>query len=127
MIVVGVGCRKGATDTAIAGAIRTAVAKTGLSFARISALAAPDFKAGEGGLRRAADDMGLPLRLVERAQLEAVQASCTTHSPTVMTALGLGSICEAAAIAEAGVGAILVLPRTVAHGVACAIAEGSLE
>ncbi|MCY4311982.1 MAG: cobalamin biosynthesis protein [Rhodospirillaceae bacterium] len=127
MIIVGVGCRKGATDTAIASAVRVAIAQTGLSFEQVSALAAPAFKAGEDGLRRAADGMRLPLHLVERAQLEAVQPSCTTYSPTAMTALGLGSVCEAAAIAEAGAGAILVLPKTVVHGVACAVAEGSME
>jgi len=127
VIVVGIGCRKGVTEAAVSGAVRAALSRTDLSIDRISALAAPAFKADETGLQRAAGDMGLPLRLVAQSQLEAMQAGCATRSPKVEEAVGLASVCEAAALAEAGADAILMLPKTVIDGVACAIASGGAE
>ena len=124
MIAVGIGCRRGSGADAIRAAIDDALARAGLSLAEIDALAAPAFKAGEAGIAEAAAALGLPLRPVGRDLLEEAQPLCVTRSPAAETATGLGAVSEAAALAAAGRGAMLVLPRIARDGVTCAVARG---
>ena len=124
MIVVGIGCRRDSSADTIGAAIGEALARIGMKPDRVDALAAPEFKANEAGIAETAAEFGLPLRLVERSRLEAVQPLCATRSPAAETATGLGAVSEAAALAAAGRNAILILPRIAHDGVTCAVARG---
>lgn len=124
MIVVGIGCRRDSPASRIAAAVDEALAKAGIPADRIDALAAPEFKADEAGIADAAARLGLPLRLVGRSRLDAVQSLCATRSETARIATGLGAVSEAAALAAAGRNAALVLPRIARDGVTCAVARG---
>jgi len=124
VIVVGIGCRRDSPAARIAGAVGDALAKAGLSLDRVDALATPEFKANEAGIVEAAADFGLPLRLVGRSRLDAVQPLCSTRSRTAEDATGLGAVSEAAALAAAGNDAYLILPRIARDGVTCAVARG---
>lgn len=124
MIVVGIGCRRDSSAERIAGAVGEALANAGIPFDRVDALAIPEFKADEVGIVEAAAELDLPLRLVDRSRLDAVQPLCATRSETARMATGLGAISEAAALAAAGRDAALVLPRIARGGVTCAVAQG---
>ena len=124
MIVVGIGCRRDSSADTIGAAIGEALTRIGMKPDRVDALAAPEFKANEAGIAETAAEFGLPLRLVERSRLEAVQPLCATRSPAAETATGLGAVSEAAALAAAGRNAILILPRIAHDGVTCAVARG---
>lgn len=124
MIVVGIGCRRDSPAARIAGAVRQALAKARMPVDRVDALATPEFKANETGILEASVEMGLPLSLVERSRMDAVQVLCATRSETVELATGLGAVSEAAAIAAAGRNAVLLLPRFAYEGVTCAVARG---
>ena len=124
MIVVGIGCRRDSPATRIAGAVRHALAKAGIPVDSVDALATPAFKANEPGILETAAEMNLPLSVVERSRMGAVQALCATRSKTAARATGLGAVSEAAAIAAAGRNAVLVLPRIALEGVTCAVARG---
>ena len=124
MIVVGIGCRRDSPAERIGAAIGEALARIGLAPDRVDVLAAPDFKANEAGIAAAAADLGLPLRLVERSGLDAVQGLCATPSQSAKDATGLAAISEAAALAAAGRNPVLLLPRIVRGGVTCAVARG---
>lgn len=124
MIVVGIGCRRDSPAAGIAGAVREALAKAGIPVDSVDALAAPEFKADEAGIAEAAAEIGLPLTLVERSRMDAVQALCATRSEAAELATGLGAVSEAAAIAGAGRNAVLLLPRIARGGVTCAVARG---
>ena len=124
MIVVGIGCRRDSPAERIAAAIGEALARAGLPAARIDALATPDFKAGEAGIAAAAAELGLPLRLVERPRLDAVQALCPTPSAAAESATGLAAVAEAAALAACGRNPVLVQARIARGGVTCAVARG---
>ena len=124
MIVVGIGCRRDSPAETIGAAIGEALARIGIKPDRVDALAAPEFKADEAGIAEAAAEFGLPLRLVGRSCLEAVQPLCATRSPAAETATGLGAVSEAAALAAAGRDAVLMLPRIAQGGVTCAVARG---
>ena len=124
MIVVGIGCRRDSPAERIGAAIGEALARLALPPDRVDALAAPSFKADEPGIAAAAAEIGLPLRLVERSSLDAVQRLCATRSPAAETATGLAAVAEAAALAAAGRNPALLLPRIARGGVTCAVARG---
>ena len=124
MIVVGIGCRRGSPAERIGAAVGAALAQAGLPADRIDALAAPEFKADEAGIAAAAARLGLPLRLVARPGLDAVQKLCATPSTAAERATGLGAVAEAAALAACGRNPELVQTRIALGGVTCAVARG---
>lgn len=118
MIVAGVGCRRGCSGAEIAGLVRDALAGR-----QAAALAAPAFKQDEAGLHEAARLLGLGLRLVREPALAAAQNGCMTRSARVRQATGLASVAEASALAVAGSGSRLILPRIASARATCALAE----
>ena len=124
MIVVGIGCRRDSPASRIAGAVGEALTTAGIPVDNVDAFATPEFKADETGIAEAAAAFGLPLRLIDRSRLDAVQPLCATRSERAEAATGLGAVSEAAALAAAGRNATLVLTRIARGGVTCAVARG---
>jgi cobalt-precorrin 5A hydrolase len=122
MIVAGVGCRKGASATAIADAIACALRRAGLERCSIAKIATSAAKGAEPGLAAAALSLGVPLVLVPQADLEAASSRTKTHSQRVMALAGVPSVAEAAALAVAGPTARLLTPRIAVGTATCALA-----
>jgi len=122
-IVAGVGCRRGVEATVIMRAIETALAAADRHPAALASLATIEAKAQEPGLRQAAETLGLPLVVVPD---ETVRAAIATHhlaeSEWVRQHVGLGAASEPAALAAAGEGARLVLPKQAGEGTTVALA-----
>ncbi|MGB8735320.1 MAG: cobalamin biosynthesis protein, partial [Rhodomicrobium sp.] len=77
----------------------------------IEALASLDRPAINGVLQAAARLSGLDLILLTLDELQAAAHLCVTHSEKSMKHYGIPSVAEAAALAAAGAGARLLLPR----------------
>ncbi len=122
MIVAGIGCRLGCPASEIAALVRRALESTHCD---ASALAAPDFRAKEANVWIAAEDLALPLLLVDRHELAAAQERCVTRSEWAKHATGLSSVAEAAALAAAGPGSTLLLPRIANASATCALARAA--
>lgn len=120
MIVAGIGCRSLCPAGDIVAVLRDAEMRSGV---RATALAAPHFKHAEPGLHAAALLLGLDLHWIGDDAMTAMQPACPTRSATVLAATGHQSIAEAACLAAAGPGAILVLPRIAHARATCALAE----
>ena len=109
----GVGCRKGVRAAEIESALAAACARIGRDVSWLTGLASTTFKAQETGLRQAAQQLGLPLHFYDNAMLGAVIArydlSC---SPFVQQTIGIGNVCEAAALTAVGGQGRLALPKT---------------
>ncbi|WP_372400023.1 cobalamin biosynthesis protein [Azospirillum sp. HJ39] len=112
-VFVGLGCRRGCGWEEIAALVAGAFDEAALPDAarRLAALAAPAMKSDEPGLAEAARALGLPLRFIEEDAMLAAQDRVHTRSATVLAAVGLASVAEAAALAAAGPGSRLLLPR----------------
>ena len=121
MIVAGLGCRTQITEEAVLAILRRA----GEGLPPITHLAAPDFRRGTAALHAVAATLQLPLLWVERGALEAVQPRCPSRSEAALRARGLASVAEGCALAVAGHGGRLLLPRIDGAGVTCAVAAGS--
>jgi cobalt-precorrin 5A hydrolase len=111
-LVIGLGFRDEATARSIAEVLDIVAARAALpGVAR--AIAVCDDKAAHLGLRAAAHAAQLPVEAVAAAALRAADARVATRSAQVKKHRGVGSVCEAAALAAAGAGARLVVTRIV--------------
>lgn len=134
-IAAGLGCRRGCGWEEIAALVAAAFDEAALTPAARAAvrLATPALKRDEAGLVEAARALGLPLVFVEEEAMVAAQPRARTRSPTVLAAVGLASVAEAAALAAAGPESRLLLPRrstpraTIALAIALAAAPADSE
>jgi cobalt-precorrin 5A hydrolase len=124
MIVAGIGCRKGAPAADISAVIAHALAHAGLAREALDLVAAPESKADELGVSAAAAELGVPLVLVSRADLQAAGARTQTRSERVLALIGVPSVAEAAALAASGPASRLIVPRMSVGIATCALAAG---
>ena len=122
MIVAGFGLR----TTATRDSLEAALALTAARFAaKVTDLAVEADKADLPAIRNLAAATGLPLHAVALPDLD--QSRAQTLSPHQPTRYGKASVAEAAALAVAGAGGILIQTRLISpDGLATvAIAEGT--
>jgi cobalt-precorrin 5A hydrolase len=110
--VIGLGFRDGATAQSIGEVLADAIAKAAMPDVA-TVLAVAEDKAMHPGLLAAAQAIRLSIETVAAEALRAADARVTTHSERVLRQRGVGSVCEAAALAVAGSDARLVVTRQV--------------
>lgn len=127
MIAVGIGCHSAAGVDDIEAAIDAALGQAALSAEMIGVLASLDRDRVNAVLATVAARRGVGLALLPQAALAAQAEGCVTRSARVIERFGVPSVAEAAALAAAGDGAVLVAPRIVRGGATAAIARGRGE
>ena len=125
MIAVGLGCRKGCAETEIVALVRATLDLLPESPTKAFALFTVAEKRGEPGLAKAAAILEAPLTYLDHAQLAATAPRTASHSPRVISLFGLPGVAETAALAGAGDGAVLLVPRRATRAATCAIAGPS--
>ncbi|MHB0934769.1 MAG: cobalamin biosynthesis protein [Armatimonadota bacterium] len=120
-LVVGVGCRKGVSAEAILAALNHALAEQGRTHEEIYALATIDMKAREPGLREAAAQLGVPLRIVTRSRIRALQEALREET-FAESITGVAAVCISAALLTSPHSELLA-PRTAQDGVTIALGE----
>lgn len=123
-LAAGIGLRPGTGQADIRACLDLAMARIGASPADLAAIATVAVRAGEPGLMALAAGLGVPLIGIPDAVLRAADAGTATRSERIVQLHGVGSVAEAAALAAAGPGAVLVLPRLTLGRVTCALARG---
>ena len=123
MIIVGVGCRRGARASEIEAAIAQALAQCKLATSALALIATAQAKADEIGIVDAAAAFGAPLVLVSQTALVEAGERVITKSERVQELIGIPSLAEAAALAAGGTNARLLAPRIVVGPVTCALGE----
>lgn len=108
-LVIGLGFRDAAPAASIGEVVAAARAQGGDA----CAIAVPDDKASHAALRAAADAARLPIETISAEAMRCADANIATRSATIAKHRGVGSVCEAAALAAAGPGARLVVSRIV--------------
>ena len=124
-IAIGLGCRKGVSGEVIASLVREALARVEQHGA--AALFTVEGKRADAGLAQAAQALAMPLYFLPQEALEAVAHLAQTRSPRVEALFGVPSVAETAALAGAGPGAVLILPRIARDNATCAIARAPLK
>jgi cobalt-precorrin 5A hydrolase len=119
LLAIGIGCKSGVSAEAVIALVEKACGQIdGLA----TALYTTEEKRAEPALGEAARRLDLPLVHLSRTALKAMAPHAVTQSPRVLALFGVPSVAETAALAGAGPGSRLVLPRIAAGGVTCAIA-----
>ena len=121
--IIGIGCRKGIKKKDVVSGIKQALKKAKSSLERVRYLATIDLKAKEKGLCRAAEALGVPLRIISRTRISRYQGTYT-KSAFVLKKIGIEGVCEPCALL-AGKRAGLIVPKMKLNGVTVAIARES--
>ncbi|MBZ3902843.1 cobalamin biosynthesis protein [Streptomyces scabiei] len=100
VLVVGVGASVGVSVGEVLGLVERVLRDAGLSVEAVVALATVDAKAGEPGLVRAAERLGVPLVSYPAEELAAV--AVPNPSGAALAAAGTPSVAEAAALVGGG-------------------------
>lgn len=122
MSVVGMGWSSAASAPEAATFVRQMVQENGAS--SLTRLAVPGFRQGDALPEAVAALLGVPLFWVSEDALRAVQTLCPTVSERALQETGFAAVAEGCALAGAGPGAWLRVPRQAHAGITCAVAEG---
>ncbi|WP_213008290.1 cobalamin biosynthesis protein [Paractinoplanes toevensis] len=120
-LVVGLGARAGRSAEVLVAAVLSALSEVGAGPGDVRVLATLDRRSAEDGVRAVAVAYGWELVSFAAAQLAA--QAVPNASERVAAAVGTPGVAEAAALAAAGSGAVLVLPKRVFAGVVVAVAS----
>ncbi|WP_372422742.1 cobalamin biosynthesis protein [Salinarimonas chemoclinalis] len=120
MIVAGVGFSSAASAAEIADLVRQALARAD---ARADRLATAQPRAALPAFGEAAALLGLAVEVVPPEVLRSASGGVVSCSTRAQAAHDVGSVAEAAALAAAGAGATLLLPRVTGARVTCALAR----
>ncbi len=120
-LVVGVGCRRGASEAQILAALDIALAAQGRRRGEIYALATIDLKADEPGLHAAATTLGVPLRVTPRSRIKTLQDVLREHT-FAEEITGVAAVCIPAALLTSPHSELLA-PMTKHDGVTVALAQ----
>ncbi|MCX5780740.1 MAG: cobalt-precorrin 5A hydrolase [Firmicutes bacterium] len=94
-LVVGIGCRRGVSRDEIRAALAESLEKFNLDETCVKSLATIDIKADEEGIRQLSLEMGIPMVIVTKAQIDALDGSYEA-SEWVKEKVGVGGVCEPA-------------------------------
>jgi cobalt-precorrin 5A hydrolase len=119
---LGLGCRPGVAADAVLAAVASLSADLAGAPDMIATIAS---RHGEPGLVAAAAALGLPLVFLPQSALAEAAPAAVTTSERVVALFGVPSVAETAALAAAGPGAKLTVPRRVVGPVTIAVAEGA--
>lgn len=122
-IIVGIGCRKGASATAIIEAVGEALARAGIAAESVRFLSTADIKAGERGLIEASKALNIPLRFISSGEIRECRRSFRS-SEVASRRVSLPAVAEPAALL-AGKRTKLILPRITWKSVTVAVARES--
>jgi len=124
-IAVGLGAREGSSSESMVEAVESALTKTGLSLAQISSVATVDIKRSSQSMINAVKKLGLPLEFLSVDALRSLKyQGLSPDSLMVQEKIGVGGVCERAALIAAGKNSKLLLKKTKLNGTTVAIAEG---
>lgn len=122
-VTVGVGCRRGTSAKRIKKAVEEVLKKSGISLGEVRCLASAEIKRNENGLKIAARQLGVPLRIMPDWLMRRAGEG-VTPSAFVWKKTKLPGVAEPAAL-SAGRNTTLILKRQIVVGVTVAVARES--
>ena len=127
VLVVGVGCARGAAPEELIELVETTLATRGLAAGAVACVASLDLKADEPAVHALAERLGVPARFFSAEELERERPRLATPSEIVFQEVGCHGVAEGAALAAAGADASLFVTKTKSAQATCAIARARLD
>ena len=124
-LVVGLGARKDSTADSIIEAVDTAFERVHVPLERVNRFATVDIKRNSKPLVEAVERLGAPLEFLSVDALRSLNhQDLSPDSAMVQEKIGVGGVCERAALLIAGKNSKLLLKKVKLNGVTVAVAEG---
>lgn len=124
-LAVGIGCRRGVAASAILAVISKACLSVGRSPSSIALIGSTVVKSDEQGILTAAAELDVPTVFFTNEQLQqCIEKHQLECSPFVGQQIGVGNVCEPAALLGAQANSLL-LPKTIFPQITIAIAEAT--
>jgi cobalt-precorrin 5A hydrolase / precorrin-3B C17-methyltransferase len=120
---LGVGCERGCPAGEIVDLARSALKEAGLAAAAVAAVVSIELKLAEPGIHALAESLGVPARFFSAARLLAETEGLSERSTATFRATGCWGVAEGAALAAAGPGGVLVVPKRKSRRATCAVAR----
>ncbi len=125
VLAIGIGCERGCSAEEIADLARSALAEAGLAAGAVAAVVSVDLKLGEPAIHALAAELGVPARFFPASRLLVETPRLSERSPAAFRATGCWGVAEGAALAAAGPGGVLAVPKRKSRRATCAIARAS--
>lgn len=123
-IVVGLGARKETPADSIITAVDSALKRLQVPLSRVYRFATVDIKRDSKPMLEAVEKLGAPLEFLSVDALRSVTYNdLSPDSAMVQNKIGIGGVCERAALKVAGPNSKLILKKTKLNGVTVAVAE----
>ncbi|MGI3169298.1 precorrin-3B C(17)-methyltransferase [Pseudooceanicola sp. C21-150M6] len=119
---LGVGCARGAAADEVIALAERALAEAGIAPGAVAAVGTIVLKADEPAILAVAAHLGVPLRLFEAEELEAVVERLATPSEVVFAEVGCHGVSEGAALCLAGDGGAFAVTKRKTAEATCALA-----
>src|SRR5690606_31694126 len=117
--------RKESSMESIVEAVNAGLKQVNLSASRIDKFATVDIKRSSKPMIDAVKTFGVPLEFLTVEELDSFKhEDLSPDSKMVKEKIGVGGVCERAALLKAGKNSKLLLKKTKLNGVTVAIAEG---
>jgi cobalt-precorrin 5A hydrolase len=124
-VVVGLGATKEAPSDAIITAVDTALEQVHVPLSRVDRFATVDIKRDSQPMLDAVAKLGAPLEFLSVEALRMVKyEGLSPDSAMVQEKIGVGGVCERAALLVAGNNSKLIFKKMKLNGVTVAVAEG---
>lgn len=123
VLAVGVGCERGADPEEVVALARRILAENSLAEASVAGIFSLDVKSDEPAVHAVADALGVRARFFDAARLEEERPRLLSPSPLVFREVGCHGVAEGAALAAAGPGGLLVVPKIRSARATCAVAR----
>ncbi|GAB6167008.1 hypothetical protein JCM19992_30080 [Thermostilla marina] len=120
-LIVGIGCRRGVAADTILDVLDEGLSRVGRRREEIRFFATADIKAEEPGIRRVADRLGVPIRIISSQAIRECRRPVNV-SELALDKVGLPAVAEPTALL-AGRRTKLLVPVIKKQGVTVAIAE----
>jgi cobalt-precorrin 5A hydrolase/precorrin-3B C17-methyltransferase len=123
VLALGLGCERDAEPQEAVALAKSALESAGLSALAVACIASLDIKEDEPAVHDLAQELGVPARFFDAARLEAETPRLVNPSDLVYRQTGCHGVAEGAALAAAGIGSTLVVPKMKSARVTCAVAR----
>jgi cobalt-precorrin 5A hydrolase/precorrin-3B C17-methyltransferase len=120
---LGVGAERGVAAAELVALVRRTLAQAKLAPAAIACVASHEMKSDEPAIHALATELGVPARFFSSATLAAEESRLARPSELVRRLAGTPGVAEAAALAAAGPGGALIVPKTKSARATCALAR----
>lgn len=120
-VALGIGCARDCSMEEIEKLATKALDKANASFFALHSINTIGLKADEVGINEFADSIGVPVRLFDAAELEALTPRLANPSDVVFAEVGTHGVSEAAALAQFGPAAELLVEKIKSANATCAV------